>query len=393
MTHKDRDEPRPDPESTTIDPPTVSPRRTPAPTRPQPLPTPPQPQPNQQQPPTQQSPPNQGPAQPGPPPPPATTTDFNAGRPAPRPPAPPPTAAEPGVDPEKLVLQDVHGDSRLRRVGRAAVRPFRPADEMQRIAEHGRWIQHPVTTGRRIAVIGVRGGTGKSTVAALVASVFARYRQDRVLALDVDPERGSLPLRLGLRGQYTLTDLARAELATASFDQVEPYLAHPLERLWALPGTRGPIGGAALSADTYRSTGIPLTRFFGVTITDSGAGIRTELHRAVLRAAHAQVLVATATPEGAASVGHALDWMAANGLQALHPRTIVVFTAHSPTMAQGLDVKRASEVLTEVGAGVVRMGYDRHMAVGAALDPSRLAQATHVTAVTIAAEALRRSVS
>ncbi|WP_158079342.1 AAA family ATPase [Actinomadura sp. CNU-125] len=93
----------------------------------------------------------------------------------------------------------VHGDPLPRRLARGAVRPLRAADDVRALAEHGRWLARPVTTGRRIAVTGIRGGSGKSTVAALVATVLARHRRDRVLALDADPQFGSLPLRLACR--------------------------------------------------------------------------------------------------------------------------------------------------------------------------------------------------
>ncbi|XRQ03342.1 hypothetical protein ACN3XK_42965 [Actinomadura welshii] len=294
--------------------------------------------------------------------------------------------------PEDLVRERVHGDSLLRRVGRGAVRPFRPADDVQALTEHGAWIQHPVTTGRRIAVTGLRGGAGKSTVAALVASVFARYRRDRVLALDLDPELGSLPLRLGVRAEHTLADLAGLDLAAAPFEDVEPRLTRLGETLWALPGHRGALGGGA-DGGVYRAAGVPLSRFFGVAVTDCGAGISTDLHRAVLSAAHAQILVTPATVDGAASVGRALDWMNASGFRDLVSRTVVVFAVQSPHLTRLADVKKAGEILAEAGVGSVKLRFDRHLATGSVLDAGRLGYSTRVAAMVIAAEALRRALA
>ncbi|QKW35092.1 hypothetical protein HUT06_14505 [Actinomadura sp. NAK00032] len=336
-----------------------------------PPPPPPAPQPPAPQPPPPQSPPPSGPP-----------------RPAPAPPAP----APPAMAPEELERGPVHGDSLLRRAGRGAVRPFRPADDVQALAEHGEWIQHPVTTGRRIAVTGLRGGAGKSTVAALVASVFARYRQDRVLALDLDPELGSLPLRLGGRTGHTLAELAGLDLGAAPFEEVEPLLTRLGETLWTLPGHRGAIGPGA-DGGVYRAVGVPLSRFFGVAVTDCGAGISTDLHRAVLSAAHAQVLVTPATVDGAASVGRALDWMNASGFTGLVSRTLVVFAVQSPHLGRLADVKKAGEILAEAGVASVKLRFDRHLATGSVLDTGRLGYATRVTAVAIAAEALRRALA
>ncbi|MFD0686796.1 MinD/ParA family ATP-binding protein [Actinomadura fibrosa] len=292
---------------------------------------------------------------------------------------------------EDLVRHDVHGDPLLRRLSRGAARPFRASQDVQALAEHGRWIQHPVTTGRRIAVTGIRGGCGKSTVAALISAVFARYRQDRVLALDLDPELGSLPLRLGIPAGHSLADLARAGLGTASFAEVEPYLARMGERLWALPGSQGAVGGAGLDADVYRAAGLPLSRFFGVTVTDCGVGVHTPLHHGVLAAAHAQVLVTPATPEGAASAGRALDYLAAGELRHLVARTVVVFTVPTPNARRLINVGQAREILREVGADALVMNHDRHLAIGTTVDPSRLAYTTRVSAIAIAAAALNRA--
>ncbi len=128
-------------------------------------------------------------------------------------------------------------------------RPFRIAADVQAAAEHGRLLRSPVTTGRRIVVTGGHRGSGKSTVAALIAAVLARHRQDRIL--DLDPGTGSLPLRLGVRAGPSLADLARAGLETASFDAVGP---RPARRGPALDGARA-YGG--LDAAVYRAAYFP----------------------------------------------------------------------------------------------------------------------------------------
>ncbi|MFC4913017.1 hypothetical protein [Actinomadura gamaensis] len=284
-----------------------------------------------------------------------------------------------------------HGDPLWRRVGRGAARPFVPADEARAAAELAASIQRPVTTGRRIAVVGMRGGAGKSTIAALLATVFAHYRHDRVLALDVDPDLGSLPLRLGVTRGLSLGDLATTAGGFQSFADAEPHLTRVAERLWTLPGNRGSIGDSPLDAAIYRDTALPLTRFFGITLADCGSGITRPLPRAVLEGVHAQVLVAPATSEGARSVGRALDWMAANGLRAHVPRTIAVFTVKSPHTRRTLDLDATSAILADAGVSCLRLDYDRHVASGAPISPPRLAEATSITVTRLAALALDRA--
>ncbi|RAY13177.1 hypothetical protein DPM19_22060 [Actinomadura craniellae] len=320
---------------------------------------------------------------------------------APRPPAPPAanataegTLERPGQRPVPgdLVRSRAHGDSRLRRVGHGMLRAFQPSAEVQSIAEFGEQVQRPITTGRRIAVMGVRGGAGKSTVTALIASVFAHYRQDRVLALDVDPDLGSLPLRLGAAPEHAIDDLARGGVVGGGFEDVRPYLAQGGgERLWVLPAALGEVRDSSLEPAVYEAVAVPLSRFFGVTITDCGADPLSELNRTVLAGAHAQILVAPTTPDGATAVGRVLDWQRSRGLGDLAARTLVVFTVKSPAAKQALDLEGAAGILGEAGAGVQRLGYDRHVAVGTALDPRLMGYATRVTAVRLAAGALRRA--
>ena len=298
----------------------------------------------------------------------------------------------PPPEPDELVAEHVFGDSLLRRVGHGALRALHLSDELPAIAESGAWVQRPITTGRRIAVSSLVGGAGKSTVSSLIAAVFARYRRDRVLALDVDRSLGSLPLRLGIKPRHSLGDLARAGVSGGSFDQVEPYLSRAGERLWALPGTLGGLGGDEPHAGIYETAGVPLSRFFVITITDTGSGPFDELMRAVLAAAQAHVLVAPATSDGAAGAGRVLDRMKAGGLGELLPRTVVVFTVHTPHLSKALDLDRAAEILADEGVAAVRLGYDRHIAVGSALSPDRLAFGTRATAVHLAARVLRQAI-
>ena len=84
------------------------------------------------------------------------------------------------------------GDPPLRRMWRSASRMFTSSRATRALADLAAEVQVPVHTGRRIAVASVHGGAGKTTVAAVLASVFAARRSDPVLAADADPHEGSL---------------------------------------------------------------------------------------------------------------------------------------------------------------------------------------------------------
>ncbi|TQN30181.1 MinD-like ATPase involved in chromosome partitioning or flagellar assembly [Haloactinospora alba] len=296
-----------------------------------------------------------------------------------------------GASPYGAAAANRHGDTLTRRAGRWAAAPFLPPHRVRTPLELGGALQRTVTTGRRVVVSRPRTGAGESTVTALLASVLAHYRNDRVLAMDITPGSESLARRLGVRPESSLEELDHGSADLASFPDVAPHLAHPRERLWALPSVRADHSDQATTTATFHRTLLPLTRFFGVTLIDRGADVFDGFNQAAQASAHAHVLVTPATRDGAVSIGRAFDWMVANGSGSLPARTVVVLVEQAPEEDPTFDAQGAGAILRESGAAVVRIGYDRHLAATAAFDPRLVADATRVAAVRAAAEALRRA--
>src|SRR5215218_8061835 len=57
-------------------------------------------------------------------------------------------------------------------------------------------IRVPLDRPRRIAVTSLKGGVGKTTVTALLGLMLAEHRGDRVVAVDANPDAGTLADRL-----------------------------------------------------------------------------------------------------------------------------------------------------------------------------------------------------
>jgi MinD-like ATPase involved in chromosome partitioning or flagellar assembly len=326
-------------------------------------------------------------------------------QPAPEPVRPP----EPvGPTPEALLRARRHGDPLARRLGqRARGLGGSAAQEARRTVGISQQLAQPVTTGRRIAVASVRGGAGKSTVAALLGSALAAHRIDRILAVDADPYLGSLGPRLGAASPLPVRVFGSASGLSHTgpdhrpvfeagpptfrdFGEAEPYLAHVAGRLWALTGDAGSAAETGLELDAFRAATAALARFFAVTVTDAGAGLLTELNRGIVADAHALVLVAPATVDGVMSAGRALAWLATGPLAGLAGRTVVVLNAISPE-ASAIDAGRASAALAATGPVVVRLPFDRHLASGSLLDPYLLGAGTRSALLEIAADALTRA--
>ncbi len=304
-------------------------------------------------------------------------------------PAPTPV---PPVDPRLALAQGRprSGDPVTRRAGRTLRRlaAASASREVEEATEVARALQQPVTTGRQIAVSSIRGGAGKTTVAALLNLTFAHYRQDPVLAVEADPALGSLPIRLGAESvRWTCADVAHVVSPSMQFAEVTGYLVQLPEGGWLLPGSQGRIG-TPLDIRAYRTVTMALRRYFGVTVVDCET-LPGELARTALDTVQARVLVAPATLEGVASTRTVLDWMAAVPRPML-PGTVVALTEPSPDTALDLDVARAH--LAESGVEVMAIPYDRHLAAGGAIRTGLLAHSTRLAAGRLAAALLDRAV-
>lgn len=355
-----------------------------------PAPSPPAAHPAPAVPPAPAAPPT--PAAPASPPEPASPPAPADRRPQARPqhlPAPTPV---PPVDPRLALAQGRlrSGDPVTRRAGRTLRRlvAASASREVEEATEVARALQQPVTTGRQIAVSSIRGGAGKTTVAALLNLTFAHYRQDPVLAVEADPALGSLPIRLGAESvRWTCADVAQVVSPSMQFAEVTGYLVQLPEGGWLLPGSQGRIG-TPLDIRAYRTVTMALRRYFGVTVVDCET-LPGELARTALDTVQARVLVAPATLEGVASTRTVLDWMAAVPRPML-PGTVVALTESSPDTALDLDVARAH--LAESGVEVMAIPYDRHLAAGGAIRTGLLAHSTRLAAGRLAAALLDRAV-
>ncbi|MGX7761012.1 MinD/ParA family protein [Streptomyces angustmyceticus] len=282
-----------------------------------------------------------------------------------------------------------HGESFAARAARTLRRTLSSsaAREVAEITRTAQVLQQPVTTGRQIAVTSIRGGSGKSTVAALLGTTYAHYRQDPVLVLEADPALGSLPVRLGAEWlRWTTSDIADIVKPDMSLLDVTGYLVQLPNNAWLLPASQGQIG-VRLDSRAYERAVVALRRYFGVMVIDCET-LPAEVARVALASAHGRVLTTPATPEGITSAYSVLQWM--QGL----PRhviagTVVVLTELVPH--PGLDLDEAVQKLTSTGASVQVLPYDRHLAASGPLRTELLAHPTREAAARLAADVFHLS--
>ncbi|RFU39482.1 hypothetical protein DZF91_22260 [Actinomadura logoneensis] len=299
-------------------------------------------------------------------------------------------AAAAGPHPaSELVRRNVHGDRLGKRIGRGVRKAVGGGSAMtaQQQAAFADLMARPVPSFRQIAVASVRGGAGKTTMAALLASELARHRQDRVVAIDADAELGSLPLRLGIVPQLSLFELAQASPST--FEEVSRFLSRTPEGLWVLSSTRGGRMSREFDVPTFQRALSSVSRFVSAAVVDCGAGILTGVNQEIIAQTHALVLVTPGTVDGALSARGALEWFANNGRQHVFQRAVVAMVSHAPQI--NADLGRAQEMLTAWGLPVVHVPYDRQVATGAALDLDKVGGATRQAATKVVYQAFARS--
>lgn len=280
---------------------------------------------------------------------------------------------------ESFTARAVHT---LRRTVSSSV--AREVEDATRAAEI---LQQPVTTGRQIAVTSIRGGAGKSTVAALLGTTYAHYRQDPVLLVEADPALGSLPLRLGVTSlRWTTGDVAHIVEPQMSLLDITGYLVQLPDNAWLLPGSQGEIG-AMLDTTAYERVMVALRRYFGVAVVDCET-LPAEVARVALSAAQARVLTSPATLEGVTSTYAVLEWMRGLPRQVM-AGTVVVLTELVPHT--GLDLQEAAQKLRSIGASVQILPYDRHLAAGGTIRTDLLAHPTREAVTRLAADVFQLS--
>jgi MinD-like ATPase involved in chromosome partitioning or flagellar assembly len=286
----------------------------------------------------------------------------------------------------------VHGDPLTHRWGRAlrtmlGREATREIEELATLAERG---NRAITTGRRITVAGVRGGAGKSTVSALVTTTLAGLRRDPVLAVDADADAGSLPLRLGPLGVGVRTAADGGIAQASAFDKVARYLDRTVTGVWlwrralsAALARQDEEHAALLLRDRARF----LSRYFAVAVADLGTGMHGAANRALIADSHAVVLTGAATLDGVLGANAALRRLSQDHGPALLGRTVLVLTTTVPGPL-GVDLRRATDGLRNYGVPVLELPYDRHLALGAAIDQQRIGARTRTAALRIAAETM-----
>ena len=232
-------------------------------------------------------------------------------------------------------------------------------------------IRTPVMSCYKIAVISLKGGVGKTTTTTALGSTLASERQDKVIAVDANPDAGTLGRRVRRETGATIRDLVTAIPHLNSYMDVRRYTSQAPSGLEILANDVDPAVSTTFNDEDYRQVIGFLGRQYPIVLTDSGTGLLYSAMRGVLDLADQLIVVSTPSVDGASSASTTLDWLSAHGYADLVQRSITVVSGVRET-SKMIKVEDIVAHFQTRCRGVVVIPFDEHLSAGAEVELGRM---------------------
>ncbi len=237
---------------------------------------------------------------------------------------------------------------------------------------------------RFVPVLTRKGGVGKTTITALLGMAMADVREDRVIAVDANPDRGTLAERVNKQTRATVRDVVTRAASITSFSDFAALASRDETRLDILASDTDPLLAEAFNEDDYNVVADLAARFYSIVLTDCGTGIVHSVMRATLNRADSVVIVSGGSVDEARLASETLTWLEANGYGDLVRNAVVALN----TATQGTNLVKIDEIESHFRSRVreiVRIPYDPQLAAGSVIDYRRLRPLTVASARELAA--------
>jgi MinD-like ATPase involved in chromosome partitioning or flagellar assembly len=240
---------------------------------------------------------------------------------------------------------------------------------------------------RFVPVLSRKGGVGKTTITALLGMALADVRDDRVLAIDANPDRGTLADRVPKQTLSTVRDVVLHAPELAAAHDLATHLSRDATGLDVAASDADPMLAEAFDDGGYNVVADVVTPHYGIVLTDSGTGVVHSVMRAALQRADAVVVVSGGSIDEARLASETLTWLEANGYGDLAGNAVVALNAST----QGTDLEKLHDIEQHFRSrvrAVVRIPYDPELAAGSivryhALRPFTRASARELAALVI----------
>jgi MinD-like ATPase involved in chromosome partitioning or flagellar assembly len=236
-------------------------------------------------------------------------------------------------------------------------------------------VRTPLLGCYRIAVISLKGGVGKTTTTTALGATLAWNRGDRVIAVDANPDAGTLGRRVRRETGATIRDMLQVLPSIRSYVDMRRFTSQAPSRLEILANDVDPAVSTTFNDEDYRKIIEALQNQYSIILTDSGTGLLYSAMRGVLTMADQLIVVSTPSVDGGNSASTTLDWLVAHGFEDLVRRSITVISAVRPSSKE-IDLSQLVAHFAARCRAVVSIPYDSHLAVGAELDLEYLRPAT-----------------
>lgn len=243
-----------------------------------------------------------------------------------------------------------------------------------------------------IAVLGGKGGAGKTVMTAAVGSMFKVHRPDPVVAIDADPaQAANLAARVDPKSASVREINADTQLLR--YSDVRSYAGQNKAGLDVVASPRHSGGGASISAEEFAHAHTVLQRFYSVLLVDCGVNLEDPVMPEVLGRADAIVMVASAVPDGAVGANTNFEWLQQAGYQQLLSRMVLVINhiRGSTSRRERRGTRQLVETLVEhfgrwvAPERIFVMPYDPHIATAGIVELDALKPVTHRRILEVAA--------
>ncbi len=244
-------------------------------------------------------------------------------------------------------------------------------------------VNQPVRGDYRIAILSLKGGVGKTTTTVGLGSTFASLRGDRVIAIDANPDLGTLAHRVPRQTRSTVRNLLEDQ-HISRYSDVRAHTSQSPSRLEVLASEQDPAVSEAFSEEDYRRAIAILQQFYNIILTDCGTGLMHSAMKGVLDMASSLILVTSPAIDGARSASATLDWLEHHNYSKLVERTVVVVNA-SRRGASTVDLDQLRKLFLDRTRAVQVVPFDDHLAEGAEIDLDLVGKPTRNALLELAA--------
>lgn len=237
---------------------------------------------------------------------------------------------------------------------------------------------------RFIPVLTRKGGVGKTTVTTLLGMALADVREDRIIAVDANPDRGTLSERIAKQTRSTVRDIVTHAAAIKDFSEFSSHVSRDETRLDVLASDTDPTLSEAFDENDYNVVADLVSRYYSICLTDCGTGIVHSVMRATLQRADGIVVVSGGSVDEARLASETLTWLEANNYGHLVRSAVVAIN----TATHGTNLVNLDEIDAHFASrvrAVVRMPYDPELAAGSVVRWQKLQPFTRASARQLAA--------